>query len=413
VAKILGTKIGKNGVKLYKTRWEGYGPDDDTWEPLKNIAHTGEVDRYERKQRALTLSTYTPGVAVIEYDDGERQTIDLLREKFRSFMVDDNRDENDHDVNDFKQVFNGAKMELLWPHANLYFACKVISWTPLLEDLDPNNSGVVRHGSLIWTVKNENSSAKAAPLQQEDQRTTSAASNQVVKQESMNVDKNISDKRSRKKSTPNEKTIPKTSTTESIIMTNKKRGRPCKKDSSEKGATKKIKSMTNKKRGRPCKKDSSEGGATKKIKGGDAPSNESARSTKESTKRENSVVTSKVRCPVSEEDEKSVPSLEELQDYAVAAIVSLRSHRLPPRTEPVQCPDDDVKISSSNKIVGRVPPLYSGDEYSSEDEEGGDMGVCDQPSYQNRDGPKLSFEELWKAKLQLTQSIMDMSKGEG
>ena len=124
-------------------------------------------------------------------------------------------------------------------------------------------------------------------------------------------------------------------------------------------------------------------------------------------------MTSKVRCPVSEEDEKSVPSLEELQDYAVAAIVSLRSHRLPPRTEPVQCPDDDVKISSSNKIVGRGAPLYSGDEYSSEDEEGGDMGVCDQPSYQNRDGPKLSFEELWKAKLQLTQSIMDMSKGEG
>ena len=103
-----------NGVKLYKTRWEGYTPNDDTWEPWDHVASTGHVDRYERKQRELTLSTYTPGVAVIEYDDGERQTIDLLQEKFRSWMdgSDDERDDDslngDDDVNNFDLIHGGA-----------------------------------------------------------------------------------------------------------------------------------------------------------------------------------------------------------------------------------------------------------------------------------------------------------------
>eukprot|EP00986_Skeletonema_menzelii_P011638 scaffold6071_cov146-Skeletonema_menzelii.AAC.7 len=127
VSKIVGTKKGKDGVKLYKTRWEGYTPADDTWEPLENVSATGHVDRYERKQRALTLSTYTPGVAVIEYDDGERQTIDLLQEKFRSWMEisDNERDDDNYDV---------------------------ISWTPIVEGNDIKKSNVKRHGSLVWDM---------------------------------------------------------------------------------------------------------------------------------------------------------------------------------------------------------------------------------------------------------------------
>ena len=154
VSKIVGTKKGKDGVKLYKTRWEGYTPADDTWEPLENVSATGHVDRYERKQRALTLSTYTPGVAVIEYDDGERQTIDLLQEKFRSWMEisDNERDDDNYDVNNFDLIYGGAMIELLWPHAEIYFSCKVISWTPIVEGNDIKKSNVKRHGSLVWDM---------------------------------------------------------------------------------------------------------------------------------------------------------------------------------------------------------------------------------------------------------------------
>ena len=159
VAKIVGIKSGKNGVKLYKTRWEGYSPADDTWEPLEHVGSTGHVDRYERKQRERTLSTYTPGVAVIEYDDGERQTINLLQEKFRSWMdiSDDERDDDsvtgDKDVNDFNLIHGGAMIELLWPHAQIFFSCKIISWTPIAEVNDSKKKSVKRHGSLVWEVK--------------------------------------------------------------------------------------------------------------------------------------------------------------------------------------------------------------------------------------------------------------------
>jgi len=159
VAKIVGIKSGKNGVKLYKTRWEGYSPADDTWEPLEHVGSTGHVDRYERKQRERTLSTYTPGVAVIEYDDGERQTINLLQEKFRSWMdiSDDERDDDsvtgDKDVNDFNLIHGGAMIELLWPHAQIFFSCKIISWTPIAEVNDSKKNAVKRHGSLVWEVK--------------------------------------------------------------------------------------------------------------------------------------------------------------------------------------------------------------------------------------------------------------------
>jgi hypothetical protein len=160
VKKIVGTKV-LNGVTLYKTRWEGYTPDDDTWEPLEHVAGTGQVDRYERKQRELSLSTYTPGVAVIEYDDGERQTIDLLQEKFRSWMEisDDERDDDsvngDDDVNNFDLIHGGVMIELLWPHAQIYFSCKVISWTPIECDDKKDKKGVTRHGSLVWKMKDD------------------------------------------------------------------------------------------------------------------------------------------------------------------------------------------------------------------------------------------------------------------
>ncbi len=161
VAKIVDSKTGKNGKKLYRTRWEGYKPDDDTWEPLAHIAGTGHVDRYERKLRERTLSTYTPGVAVIEYDDGERQTIDLRQEKFREWrdgMDEDERSDKDEDVNNFNLIHSGVKLELLWPYAQIYFSCTVISWTPLLNhgNITVDSPAAARHGSIVWAQKEKN-----------------------------------------------------------------------------------------------------------------------------------------------------------------------------------------------------------------------------------------------------------------
>ncbi|KAL7458868.1 hypothetical protein ACHAWC_010527 [Mediolabrus comicus] len=123
---------------MYKIRWDGYESKDDTWEPLENIAGTGHVDKYERSLRERTLSRNTPGVAVVRYDggtfDGEQQTIDLRREKFREWRDDDMNDRKDNDVNNFEVVSNGGKLDLFWSFAGMYVDCTVISFTPLRAD---------------------------------------------------------------------------------------------------------------------------------------------------------------------------------------------------------------------------------------------------------------------------------------
>jgi hypothetical protein len=43
VEKIVDHKLDRYGVPQYKTRWKGYGPGDDTWEPTANVASTGHV----------------------------------------------------------------------------------------------------------------------------------------------------------------------------------------------------------------------------------------------------------------------------------------------------------------------------------------------------------------------------------
>lgn len=139
VEKILDRKRDKkNGATLYKIRWKGYDATHNTWEPLDNVASTGHVDRYERQRKKRKPKKGTAGVAVIEYDDGERSTVDLRVEKFRSHcpdLSDDERDDDtvngDNDVNNFSLVVDGEMIEILWPHANMYFPCRIISWTPL------------------------------------------------------------------------------------------------------------------------------------------------------------------------------------------------------------------------------------------------------------------------------------------
>lgn len=139
VEKIVDRRLDKNGVALYKTRWKGYSTSDDTWEPSENVASTGHIDRYERQQRQRTLKKSTAGVAVIEYEDGEREMVDMKIEKFRGYRPADSSDEErdddtvngDDDVNNFKLLVEGQWIEILWHYTVIYFPCKVISWTSI------------------------------------------------------------------------------------------------------------------------------------------------------------------------------------------------------------------------------------------------------------------------------------------
>ena len=95
-------------------------------------------------------------MAVLEYDDGEQEMVDMTIETFRPYR-DDEDDDNDNDnvgvngrgrktrqkkmiqvmekedptINDYTLLTPGNNIEILWKHANMYFPCKVISWTSL------------------------------------------------------------------------------------------------------------------------------------------------------------------------------------------------------------------------------------------------------------------------------------------
>ena len=71
-------------------------------------------------------------MAVIEYEDGESEMIDMKIEKFRSYRQrDDDTENSDEDVNNFNLLAVGEWVEILWPYTQLYFPCKIISWTPI------------------------------------------------------------------------------------------------------------------------------------------------------------------------------------------------------------------------------------------------------------------------------------------
>ena len=77
------------------------------------------VDRYERLQCQQTLKAGTPGVALIEYEDGERELVDLKVEKFRGHRDDESDDERDDDtldgdddVNNFNLLVEGGWIEI-------------------------------------------------------------------------------------------------------------------------------------------------------------------------------------------------------------------------------------------------------------------------------------------------------------
>jgi hypothetical protein len=133
VESIIDSKVNRQGLTLYKARWLGFGPADDTWEPLCNVAQTGHVDYYERRKRAEKITADSPGAAIIEYEDGERTLVDLSQETFRRSAGEFLDSSNDDSLNDFNIVYPGAKLELFWPYVDMFFVCNVVSWTPLQE----------------------------------------------------------------------------------------------------------------------------------------------------------------------------------------------------------------------------------------------------------------------------------------
>ena len=100
------------------------------------------VDRYLRLKRQETLNIKTPGVAIIEYEDGETEMVNIQVETFRNYQEDDDEDDqgdndsgtsNNRQVNNFDLITKGEMIEILWPLADIYFPCKIITYTKLMK----------------------------------------------------------------------------------------------------------------------------------------------------------------------------------------------------------------------------------------------------------------------------------------
>jgi hypothetical protein len=111
---------------FFLVHWKGYGKDKDSWEPAGNIAMTGHIDMYKRERKCESKSLKdkvgTERVVIVEYEDGMQDTIDLAEETFRRPPED-----GGGGANDFSLVEENAVIELLWPHAQRYYPCRIIS----------------------------------------------------------------------------------------------------------------------------------------------------------------------------------------------------------------------------------------------------------------------------------------------
>mmetsp|Transcript_32481 Transcript_32481/g.77590 ORF Transcript_32481/g.77590 Transcript_32481/m.77590 type:complete len:380 (+) Transcript_32481:119-1258(+) len=208
VEKIVGHSTSR-GVTLYRTRWQGFSSAEDTWEPSSNIASTGHLDRYLRRENAKKLNRKTPGVCLIEYEDGEREMVDLQREKFRAHLPDvedEDRDDStvngDDDINDFAMIEEGNYIEIDWPHADIFFPCKILSWTPLPERKRRGSTASLGSLEIELQRKRKNRDATAKKGKPEhDQRDKESSSKKRAKKEAKKK------KKKRSKSLADESTV--------------------------------------------------------------------------------------------------------------------------------------------------------------------------------------------------------------
>ena len=175
----------------YRTRWQGFSSAEDTWEPRSNIASTGHLDRYLRRENAKKLNRKTPGVCLIEYEDGEQEMVDLQKEKFRAHLPDvedEDRDAStvngDDDINDFAMIEEGNYIEIDWPHADIFFPCKILAWTPLPEI--KRRGSIASLGSLEIEPQRKRKKRDAATKKgkpEHDQRDKESSSKRKAKKE--------------------------------------------------------------------------------------------------------------------------------------------------------------------------------------------------------------------------------------
>jgi len=430
VEKIVDSKLDKNGVPLYKTRWKGYSASDDTWEPPENVASTGHIDRYERQQRQRTLKKSTAGVAVIEYEDGEREMVNMKIEKFRGYRPDssdegrdDDSDDGDDDVNNFRLVVEGEWIEILWRKTNMYFPCKIIFWTPLRATKSHRKSTGNSSRRGIFEDVEESSPVKS---KQKDTKRTSKKS------------KRGDDVTSRGKRQPEFTASPaKNSQPELALASRGKRqpesgvtAAPAKKSQPELALTSRGKrqpeftaspaknsqpELALASRGKrqpesgvtaaPAKKSQPELALTSRGKrqpeftASPAKNSQPELALEEPTQQmfwrdESEPIESKTG--VQEEDQH------DSDDYSINSESSGLS--------------DDIE-SHSDRLVERIGhgiPLFDEpeDDFDSSDDDSDDDDDEGVNSYQypsQHEGPKLSFEELWTLKLKRTQELMDRS----
>lgn len=66
VKEILKSRHTGRAKKLqYYIRWEGYGPNDDTWEPVENVQHAQEEIEKFHKEHPRAVRSLHPEIICI------------------------------------------------------------------------------------------------------------------------------------------------------------------------------------------------------------------------------------------------------------------------------------------------------------------------------------------------------------
>jgi hypothetical protein len=180
-----------NPVVVYKTRWKGWSTTDDTWEPSQNVARTGHIDKYERNKLQKQLIVGSPGVAIVQYEDGEKEIVNMTNEIFRTHHPNNNfDDEEEEDANnksleiiekggmrDYNLISTGKWIDILWKHAKIYFPCKIITWTPPLLSTTTTTKSTM---SITTTKIDSQQQHSTSQINSNKGRTTIAADNALV-----------------------------------------------------------------------------------------------------------------------------------------------------------------------------------------------------------------------------------------